>query len=191
MPQNSHFSRLARAAARRSSRARDMRNEIMKFNLTSVYIVILRSKVLVNQLQIVIIAAEVFSKEVVNDRGFCSRKLEFSTTSAFFSCGGSKPVNFHFPPCFLKCFLNSSSTSHQHSTIFATVSYHCQQNGDNVSMEVHEDESICQRKQCDVIFSNVVLCVFRRTFFDVTQVFQRHCVEISSCRRFRSRDVEL
>ena len=46
-------------------------------------------------------------------------------------------------------------------------------------MEVYEDESICQRKQCDVIFSNVVLCVFRRTFFDVTQVFQRHCVEIS------------
>ena len=127
MPQNSHFSRLARAAARRSSRARDMRNEIMKFNLTSVYMVILRSKVHVNQLLIVIIAAEIFSKEVVNDRGFCSRKLEFSTTSAFFSCGGSKPVNSHFP----SCFLNISSTSHQHSTIFATVSYHCQQNGDN------------------------------------------------------------
>ena len=78
----------------------------MKFNITSVYMVILRSKVYVNQLLIVIIAAEVFSKEVVNDRGFCSRKLEFSTTSAFFSCGGSKPVNLYFPAC----FLNISST---------------------------------------------------------------------------------
>ena len=56
---------------------------------------------------------------------------------------------------------------------------------------MYEDESICQRKQCDVRFSNVVLCVFRRTFFDVTQVFQRHCVENLPCRRFRSRDVEL
>ena len=27
------------------------------------------------------------------------------------------------------------------------------------------------RNLCVVMFSNVVLCVFRRTFFDVTQVF--------------------
>ena len=78
--------------------------------------VILRSKVYVNQLLIVIIAAEIFSKEVVNDRGFCSRKLEFSTTSAFFSCGGSKPVNFHFPACFLNIsstFINTLRDSQQ------------------------------------------------------------------------------
>ena len=150
--------------------------------------VILRSKVYVNQLLIVIIAAEVFSKEVVNDRGFCSRKLEFSTTSAFFSCGGSKPVNSHFP----SCFLNVSSTFLQQ--VINTLRYSQQfpflvnRMGDNeqlryITRQQDEDESICQEKRCDVMFSDVVLCVFRRTFFDVTQVFQRHCVEISSCRR--------
>ena len=44
---------------------------------------------------------------------------------------------------------------------------------------MHGDESTCQERRCDVMISDVVLCVFRRTFFDVTQVFQRHCVEIS------------
>ena len=122
MPQNSHFSRLARAAARRSSRARDMRNEIMKFNLTSVYIVISRSKIDVNQLHIVIITDIAFSKELVSSGGFCSRKLELSTTSAFFSCGGSKPVNSHFPSCFLNDSFNKSSTLYDIRNSFLSLS---------------------------------------------------------------------
>ena len=90
--------------------------------------VILRSKVYVNQLLIVIIAAEVFSKEVVNDRGFCSRKLELSTTSAFFSCGGSKPVNSHFPSCFLNIsstFINTLRYSQQFPIIVNRMGIMC------------------------------------------------------------------
>ena len=125
----------------------------MKFNITSVYIVISRSKIDVNQLQIVIIAAEVFSKEVVNDRGFCSRKLEFSTTSAFFSCGGSKPVNFHFPACFLNIsstFINTLRYSQQFPIIvnrMGITSNWCVRGWVNMS----EKTMWCHVQQCCVM----------------------------------------
>ena len=90
--------------------------------------VILRSKVYVTQLHIVIIPAEVFSEEVVNDKGFCSGKLEFSTTSAFFSCGGSKPVNLYFPACFLNIsstFINTLRYSQQFPIIVNRMGIMC------------------------------------------------------------------
>ena len=190
MPQNSHFSRFCQGRRPLSSRARDMRNEIMKFNLTSVYIVISRSKIDVNQLQIVIITANVFSKEVVNDKVLQSQtRVQHDFRVLFLR--RKQAGQFPFPVLLPQPFFNISSTSHQHSTIFATVSYHCQQNGGITNnwcawrwINMSGETMWCHFQRC------CVMCVQTDVLWCHAGVSATLCGDFI-VQEIRSRDVEL
>ena len=168
-----------------------MRNEIMKFNLTSVYIVISRSKIDVNQLQIVIITANVFSKEVVNDGGSAVANSSSARLPRSFlaeEASRSIPISRLASSTFLQYFFNKSSTLYDIRNSFLSLSTEWGRKEQMMFMEMsqyvrRDNVMSCSAMLCYVCSDGRSL-MSRRCFSDTVWRFHRagdSGDEMSSC----------